>query len=198
MKNNLGKLLILILLIVLNSNFVFSQSELNKVMRDLTHKIENTTDSLNLTELDIYSLPRIENTLVEKHELIKLNYKKKYAVQSIEKANCTFIYYHEWENYNLLLVVYFPSEAGAGSPTLQFTTITKSGKIIDRKLIPYLYFIDPGYEPTQTLKIYSESKFEIITREIKRDLINQEFVFKSDEIKSERFSIKDGKIENAS
>ncbi|WP_143470511.1 hypothetical protein [Labilibaculum filiforme] len=154
--------------------------------------------SINLTELDVFLIPKMESKFVEKYELIKLDCTEKYSVQSFDEADCKFIYFHEWKNINLLVVVYFPSRAGAGSPKIQLTTITNDGEVVDRKLISYLYFIDPGSEPTQIFKIIDENKFELITREIKRELIDDEFVFSSDKTKKEVFIIRNGIIEKLS
>jgi hypothetical protein len=196
MKTILGSIAFIILLTIFKINIVFSQIELNKDLRELATETSNCKDTLNLTEIDIYSLPKIETSIVANNDLIKLNVNEKYSVKNIEEANCTLICYREWKRVNFLLLVYFPSKAGAGSPTLQFTTISKSGKLIDRKTVPYRYFIDPGYEPTQILKIHSENKFELETKAINRVLKNDEFVFKSKESKKEIFFIRDGKIEN--
>lgn len=198
MKTILRNTAFIILLVIFKANIVFSQTELNKELRELATETSNCKDTLNLTEIDIYSLPRIETSTVANNDLIKLNLNENYSVRNIEEANCTFICYREWKELNFLLLVYFPSQAGAGSPTLQFTTISKSGKLIDRKTVPYRYFIDPGYEPTQLLKIHSENKFELETKAINRVLKNDEFVVKNKESKKEIFFIRDGKIENAS
>jgi len=196
MKTKQKIIVTITLLLLVIPNVLLSQNDLNSVVKEMAihNKLSN---SINLTEIDIYSLPKFESTFVDKHDLIKIDFKEVESIESIKEADCTFIHYHEWKKINLLLIVYFPSKAGAGSPTLQFTSITKSEKIIDRKIVPYQYFIDPGYEPTQILKIHSDNQFELITREIKRDLINHEFVFKSDETKSKVFTIKDGKIEES-
>ena len=198
MRNIFKKALIVILLVVSLANFVFSQTELNTELRKLANKENYIEDSLNLTEIDIYSLLKVEKSIVENNELIKLNFNKEYSVKNIEDADCTFICFREWQDWNFLLLVYFPSQAGAGSPTLQFTTISKSGKLIDRIIVSYLYFIDPGYEPTQILKFHSKNKFELETNAINRVLKNDEFIFKNKETKKEIFIIRDGKIENES
>ena len=198
MRNILKRTFIVILLIVFKANFVFSQTELNTELRKLDNESSYNQDTLNLTEIDIYSLPKVEKSIIENSELIKLNFSKEYSVKNLDDADCKFICFREYPDWNFLLLVYFPSQAGAGSPTLQFTTISKSGKLIDRKIVPYLYFIDPGYEPCQILKFHSESKFELETKAINRVLKNDEFVFKNKENKKDIFIIRDGKIENAS
>lgn len=97
MKTILGSTAFIILLAIFKVNIVFSQIELNKDLRELATETSNCKDTLNLTEIDIYSLPKIETSIVANNDLIKLNLNEKYSVKDIEEANCTLICYHEWK-----------------------------------------------------------------------------------------------------
>jgi len=191
------RITIIFFLILIKSNLLYSQSDFNEIMKGMIISSIHS-DTVNLTAIDEYSLPCIDTAIIKKYELIILDGTDEYQVKDISEAYCRFIDFHERNNFNLLVLLYSPSMAGNGSPTLQITTTDKKDKVISRLRLPYYYPIDPGYEAVQTLIINSETSFSFITKEINRELKNDEFVLKNTETKQEEYTIENGVIRKKS
>jgi hypothetical protein len=188
--------LLFLMMLILNVFPVAGQNDLNSTLRKMASE-HITSSMVNLTTYNIFSCPEFDPVFTEKHKLIELDFDHSNSVASYDEADCKFILYREWEKVNMLLVIYFPSKTEIGDPTLQFSTISKDGKVIDRQLIKYEYFIDPSNQFVQILNLNNNNQFEMITRQIQRVMVDNRFVAKEEKEMSEKYVILEGKIINS-
>jgi len=186
------RLIILIILLTSTPLFTWSQNDLKDHLQ--TVKGINMIDSVNLTDLDVGSLPTMDSTLLVRHKFISFEKESEFGTSNYSQADCRILSYSEGKEFNLLILIHYTSLAGDGNPKLQLSTISEIGQIIDKKEFSLVYPHDPEYVPKQFLIFDKPSRFKFLTKEIKREFKGDSYITISNQTTSVIIDIEKGKL----